>query len=56
MLAELNNVGLLHILEKNSRYQDSEFQNQLSFYQTLTEEIIKGSNYQVIVNLLISVG
>ena len=47
LVADLNDVGLLKILEKNAHYQDSGFQNQLSLYQKLTDEIVKGSNYQV---------
>ncbi len=35
------------MLENNAHYQDHGFQNQVSLYQQLTAEVIKGSNYQV---------
>lgn len=47
LLAELNDVGLLKYLEKNAQYQDSDFQKELALYQKLTDEVVKGSNYQV---------
>jgi hypothetical protein len=43
----LHDVELHKILEKNSECKSHEFQIQLSNYQKLTGDIVRGSNYEV---------
>jgi len=35
------------ILEKNAECKSQEFQDQLTLYQQLTGDIIRGSNYEI---------
>ncbi len=47
MLLNLQEGDLHKILEKNSECKSQEFQIQLSNYQKLTGDIVRGSNYEV---------
>jgi len=47
ILFELNDAGLNKILENNSDCKSQEFQIQLTNFQKLTGEIIRGSNYEI---------
>lgn len=47
ILVSLQDADLNKILEKNSQCKSAEFQIQLTNYQKLTGEIIRGSNYEI---------
>lgn len=47
ILAALNEADLILALNKFGDLRNDEFQNQLSNFQKLTGEIIKGSNYEI---------
>lgn len=47
IIVSLNDIELNKVLEKNSDCKSQEFQTQLTNYQKLTGEIVRGSNYEI---------
>lgn len=47
IILHLQEVEITKILEKNADFKSEEFQHQLTNYQKVTGEIIRGSNYEI---------